>query len=140
MSCGFKELEGITADLGIEAWGETLEEAFVQAALGLSATMADLPAEDDKVKRTILVHAPSLPDLLIKFLNEIIYWEEVDGFLPMNVPNLFIDGSRLEATLTGTIFDPSRHAMNTHIKAATDHALAIDETPGEVRVRVIFDI
>ncbi|MDT8395753.1 MAG: archease [bacterium] len=140
MAGGYKELDGITADLGLEAWGETLEEAFVQAGLGLAAVMADLPTEDDKVTRTVLVQAPSPQDLLIRFLNEIIYREDTEGFIPVNVPSLEIVGGRLEATLTGMIYDPSRHIINTHVKAATYHGLAIEETPGEVRVRVIFDV
>ena len=146
MAAGFKELDGITADLGIEAWGETLEKAFTHAALGLSALVTELPQNSDTIRRTIHIQAPSLPDLLVKYLNEIIYLEEVDGFLLCDIPDLKISDPGLTpeldlaATLTGTIFDPDRHSINTHIKAATYHGLAIEEKPGELRVRVIFDV
>ena len=140
MSRGFNELEGITADLGIEAWGETLEEAFVQAGLGLASIMADLPAGDDTKKRTILVQAPTPAGLLVNFLNEIIYREDTENFLPRKILDLKIVGSQVTATLAGAIFDPSRHTINTHVKAATYHGLTIDESPGEVRVKVIFDV
>jgi SHS2 domain-containing protein len=148
MVAGFKELEGITADLGIEAWGETLEGMFIQAGLGLASTMVPLLKSDNKTTRTILIEAPSSPDLLVKFLNEIIYMEEVDGFLLGSIPKLSIYDAalktranvRLETTLTGTIYNPSRHTINAHIKAATYHGLAIEETHGEFKVRVIFDI
>ena len=33
---GFRELENITADLGIEAWGFGLEDAFTSAVHGLA--------------------------------------------------------------------------------------------------------
>jgi SHS2 domain-containing protein len=140
MAAGFKEMDGITADLGIEAWGETLEEVFIQAALGLAALMTDLTESGNTVNRILLIEAPSIPDLLVKFLNEIIYLEEVEGFILYDIPELSIGDTGLEATLSGMTFDPSRHTINAHIKAATYHGLTIDETPGEVRVRVIFDI
>jgi SHS2 domain-containing protein len=140
MVAGFKELEGITADLGIEAWGKNLEEMFMQAGLGLAAIIAELPEDSDSITRNILIEAPSILDLLVKYLNEIIYLEEVDGFLLHHIPELSMENSCLKATLTGVTFNPSRHTINTHIKAATYHGLAIEETPGEVRVRVIFDI
>ena len=140
MSAGFKELDGITADLGIEAWGETLEEMFIQAGLGLAAAIAELTEDRDTFTRTILIEAPSTPDLLVKFLNEIIYLEEVDGFLLHHIPEFSIGSSNLKATLSGVTFNPSLHSINAHIKAATYHDLSIDEKPGELRVRVIFDI
>lgn len=140
MACGFKELDGITADLGIEAWGETLEEMFIQAGLGLAAAIAELPADSNSIIKDISIEAPSIPDLLVKYLNEIIYLEEVDGFLLHHIPDFSIKGTHLKATLTGVTFDPALHCINTHIKAATYHGLVIEEMPGEVRVRVIFDI
>jgi SHS2 domain-containing protein len=140
MAGGFKELDGITADLGIEAWGENLEEMFTQAGLGLAASIATLPADGDSTTRNICIEAPSLPDLLVKFLNEIIYLEDVDGFLLHRIPKISIKDSNLEATLTGVTFNPSLHSINSHIKAATYHGLAIEEAPGEIRVRVIFDV
>ena len=133
-------MEGITADLGIEAWGGTLEEMFIQAGLGLAAVIAELPEDSDSTTRNILIDAPSIPDLLVKFLNEIIYLEEVDGFLLHHIPALSMENSYLKATLVGVTFNSSLHSINAHIKAATYHGLAIEETPGEFRVRVIFDI
>ena len=140
MTGGFKELDGITADLGIEAWGETLEEMFIQAGLGLAAAIAQLTENRDTFTRTILIEAPSTLDLLVKFLNEIIYLEEVDGFLLHHIPGLSIESSNLKATLAGVTFNPSLHSINAHIKAATYHDLSIEEKPGEFRVRVIFDV
>ena len=41
MSGGFRELENITADLGIEAWGLGLEDAFTSAVHGLASLLSD---------------------------------------------------------------------------------------------------
>ena len=93
-----------------------------------------------EVTRTIHIEAPSATDLLVKFLNEIIYMEEVDQFLPREVEDISIQPEQLGATLSGTTYDPSRHAMKACIKAATYHGATIQDDGGVVRVRVIFDI
>ena len=140
MSGGFRELENITADLGIEAWGSSLEDTFVSAVHGLASILSDLPGGDQPLTRKIRIEAESLPSLLVQFLNEIIYLEETEDFLPGKVTHLKIKNNDLDATLTGAIFDPKIHTLNAHIKAATYHELEIVEEEDKVRVRVIFDV
>jgi SHS2 domain-containing protein len=140
MSGGFRELENITADLGIEAWGSSLEDTFASAVHGLASLLSDLPEGDQPLSRKIRIEAGSLPSLLVQLLNEIIYMEETEGFLPGKVTHLKIHNNRLDATMTGAIFDPEIHTLNAHIKATTYHGLEIVEEGGEVRVRVIFDV
>ena len=140
MSKGFRELENITADLGIEAWGTDLEDAFASSAHGLASLLSDLPGGDQPLTRKIRIEAESLPGLLVQFLNEIIYLEETEDFLPGRVTHLKILNNDLDATMTGAIFDPKIHTLNAHIKATTYHGLEIVEEEDEVRVRVIFDV
>ena len=140
MPGGFRELENITADLGIEAWGTDLEDAFASAAHGLASLLSELPGSDQPLTRKIRIQAGTLPSLLVQFLNEIIYMEETQSFLPGRITHLKIRNNDLEATLTGAIFDPEIHTLNAHIKAATYHGLEIVEEGDEVRVKVIFDV
>jgi SHS2 domain-containing protein len=140
MQGGFTELENITADIGIEAWGSTLEDAFASAANGLARLMSDLPADLQTLTRNIQVQAGSLSSLLVQFLNEIVFLEETEGFLPAEVTNLTLRSGSLNATLSGFIFDPGIHSMNAHIKAATYHGLEIDQSGERVTIKVIFDV
>lgn len=140
MSDGFRELENITADLGIEAWGKNLEGAFASTAHGLAFLLSDPPENDWPVTRNIKVEAPSVASLLVQFLNEIIYLEDTDGFLPGRVTSLQIRNNTLEADLSGYVFDPDIHELKSHIKAATYHGLDITEEEDCVRIRVIFDV
>ena len=136
----FRELDNITADLGIEAWGLGLENAFASAVHGLASLLSDLPGGDRPLTRKIRIEAGSLPSLLVQFLNEIIYLEDTESFLPGKITHLKIRNNHLNATLTGAIFDPEIHTLNAHIKAATYHGLEIVEKRDEVRMKVIFDI
>ena len=137
---GFRELENITADLGIEAWGFGLEDAFTSAVHGLASLLSDSSGSDHHLTRKIRIQAGSLPSLLVQLLNEIIYLEDTENFLPGKITRLKIRNNRLDATLTGAIFDPEIHTLNAHIKAATYHGLEIVEEGDEVRVKVIFDV
>ncbi len=137
---GFRELENITADLGIEAWGPRLEDAFASTVHGLASLISDLPGGDQPLTRHIRIEAESLPSLLVQFLNEIIYLEDTQSFLPGRNTHLKIQDNNLNATLTGARFDPEIHTLNAHIKAATYHGLEIREGGDEVRIKVIFDV
>jgi SHS2 domain-containing protein len=140
MSGGFRELENITADLGIEAWGLSIEDAFASTVHGLASLISDLSGGDQPLARKIRIEAGSLPSLLVQLLNEIIYLEDTEYFLPGKITHLKIRNNHLAATLTGAIFDPEIHTLNAHIKAATYHGLEIVEKGDEVRVKVIFDV
>jgi SHS2 domain-containing protein len=140
MSRGFRELENITADLGIEAWGHSLEDAFSSAAHGLASLLSELPGGEQPLEKDIHLEADSLSTLLVQFLNEIIYLEETQDFLPGAVKHLTLTGNRLDATLTGAAYDPGIHTLNAQVKAATYHGLEIKKEGDTVRIRVIFDV
>jgi SHS2 domain-containing protein len=140
MSGGFEELENITADLGIKAWGPDLVGAFSSAARGLACLLSDQPSHKQTVTRQIRIEAGSLHSLLIQFLNEIIYLEETEDFLPGGVSSLTIRECSLDAVLTGDTFDPRIHNLRSHIKAATYHGLEIKQTSERVTIKVIFDV
>ena len=140
MSGGFRELENITADLGIEAWGLSLDDAFTNAVNGLAFLLSDSSGGDHSLTRKIRIEAGSLPSLLVQLLNEIIYLEDTENFLPGKITHLKIRNNHLDATLTGAIFDPEIHTLNAHIKAATYHGLEIVEERDEVRMKIIFDV
>ena len=140
MPGGFRELENVTADIGIEAWGSSVESAFASAANGLASLKSEVPASNKTLKKRFKIRTDSLSSLLVQFLNEIVYLEETEGFLPGVVHDLTISGTSLDATVAGDTFDPEIHSMNAHIKAATYHGLEIEELPDEVRIKVIFDV
>jgi len=140
MAGNFRELEGITADVGIEAWGATIEEAFIQTSDGLASLISDRSTLSDDLTEEIEVTADDLPGLLVNFLNEIIFLAETGSFLPLKTVSLRIRGSTLAATIKGCIFQPEINIRNVGVKAATYHGLTIEEGPERVTIRVIFDV
>lgn len=140
MPAGFRELDGITADVGIEAWGDSLQAAFASAAMGLFHLMADPSVNTRSETRQVEIQADTLPALLVRFLNEIIFLDETDDFIPAGVVSLDIRGDRLRASLEGQTMNAASQARTGHIKAATYHELEIRDSGDGFRIRVIFDV
>lgn len=128
-----------TADVGLTAWGETLAEAFEHAARALVAVTFDPRTIRIRETRQVAVDADRPDRLLVRFLNEIVYLIDAEGFVPLRARVSLGDGT-LTAQLRGRVADGSRpKRRGPHVKAATYHGLGIDPGP-PVRVRVVVDI
>ena len=130
----------VAADVGVEAWGPTVEACFRQCALGMSGLMVPVAAVAPVEAREVLAQGESLEALLVSWLNELIYLHDVEGFVLHDVVAARLDGLRLHATVSGEGVDPARHPRGVLVKAATFHQLALEREPGRVRARVILDI
>lgn len=140
MTGGFRELEGITADVGLEAWGSTVEEALMQAGNGLASLISETSSVTGEISEEIEIVSGDPQGLLVNFLNEVIFLTETKDFLPLKTASLSIDGSTLRARMTGCRYRPEDHQRNICIKAATYHGLTIEKKTGQVTVKVIFDV
>jgi SHS2 domain-containing protein len=128
-----------TADVGIAAYGEDLKEAFANAAYALFSMMLDLDSVGDALCRQVEVTADDRSDLLVAWLNELIYVFEVDNMLFKRFDIGELNETRLRARCYGEKIDPERHKIKVGFKAATYHMLKIDEGDG-FRIQVLFDI
>jgi SHS2 domain-containing protein len=136
-----KEYEFIdhTADVGIRAFGDSLEEAFVHAAKGLFDVITDssviTPVERVKVS---LPAAPSLEQLLVDWLSELVFLNGARN-LVFGRFDVKITGTSLEASVFGEEFDVKKHRMGTEVKAVTYHMLEVHDSP-PFWVQVLLDI
>lgn len=135
---GYRYVEH-TADVGIEAWGADVAEAFTEAAVALSGLMVDPSAIQERMKRRIEVHADDREDLLVRWLNELIYLFDTErvAFRRFRIERL--TATDLAATAWGERVDQGRHEVGTHVKAATFHRLAVDPGP-PATARVFLDV
>ncbi|MGC9063671.1 MAG: archease, partial [bacterium] len=75
------ELIDHTADIGITAYGNTLEELFENAAYGLFSVITDIDTVEPKEQYRVFVDAMDEEELFIAWLNELIYFWEVKRVL-----------------------------------------------------------
>jgi SHS2 domain-containing protein len=154
------EVIDVSADVGIRAYGETMEDLFTNAATGMYSLITD--REGVREQREIIVNteSPSMEGLLVSWLNELIFHFDTYGFVgkkivtvelspsPTRSPRGEGSGQSQESapayTLTGAVsgedFDPERHERRLLLKAATYHMLKIEKKDGKWMTEVIFDI
>jgi len=147
---GVREVEH-TADVGLAISGATLEQLFHRAALGMArlmrgdarpagargATGPEHAAESAQVTRSVALAAESSDLLLARWLGELLYLDEVDGFVYEGAEFAVLDEGRLEATVRGRI---DLEAPMCQLKGVTYHGLSLGRGEEGWEARVIFDI
>ena len=128
-----------TADIGIAAYGADLKETFANAACALFSLMVDLDDVGDCLRREASVTADNRDDLLVEWLNELIYIFDVDNVLFKRFEVTSLTDTSLTADCYGEKVDPQRHRIKRGVKAATYHMLELEEGDGW-RAQVLLDI
>lgn len=129
-----------TADLGVEVFGATINELFVNSAFALFDLLTNL----DKLRRTVEYNVTAtgedLNDLWVNYLRECLYLWSSEGFLAVGCTVESIDKQRVVAKMQGEVFDSARHTIKQEIKAVTYHHASVITTPQGWVGRVIFDV
>ena len=101
--------------------------------------MVDLKDVSDTLCREVKVTAESQEDLLVAWLNELLYLFEVENVLFGKFRISEFTETRLRSKCYGELIDPARHKIKMGVKATTYHMLKIERKNG-FRVQVLFDI
>jgi SHS2 domain-containing protein len=132
------ELIEHTADTGVSARGNTLAEAFANAACGLFHIITNISKVRALESRKVTVTAPDIDTLLFNWLNELIYIFEMDHMLFSRFDVTDLKDNSLNAICHGEKYDPAIHELKLGVKSATFHKLEVDRERN--RVQVIFDV
>ena len=139
-SASFYKLIEHTADIGIEVGGVTREEVFTGCGLALFDLMVGLQSIVGTFTRTVSVHGESPTDLLVAWLNELLYFYAVEGLMFSGFADAELAEGCFRAVGRGEHFDASRHRCEMEIKAATYHDVSLVLSGDRWTARVILDI
>jgi len=114
------------ADIGVRGEGETLAEAFAQAALALSAVITDLECISASEAVQIECAAPDAELLLVDWLNALVY-EMATRHMLFSRFEVTTDGSHLRASAWGEKVDAARHRPAVEVKGASYTALEVGQ-------------
>ena len=132
-----------TADMGVEIEATSFESLLSEGLLALTDTLTEVGEVRAEVERQVELMAPSREDLLVDWLNELVYLFETESVL-FRFGELGVEeesgGWRLRGTLRGERYDPDRHRIKRLIKAVTYHQLRVSSSSRGWQARVIFDI
>src|SRR5262249_42759218 len=131
-----------TADLGLRVVASDLPDLFRTAASGLfDVIVANRADVRDREEETVTLEAETTEDLLLGWLNELIFRCETQHRLYRRF-DVRVGGSGhgLEATIAGEPIDRDRHVLDHEVKAATRHGLVVRPEAGGWLAEVILDI
>ena len=134
------ELIEHTADIGIEAIGDSLAETFENAAYGMFSVMADIAGMSPSRTIEVRVEADDLPTLLHAWLAELIYRFDAENVLPVQFKVERLTETSLTANVGVRPIVADIEWIGPAIKAVTYHQLTVEQTPDGWRTRVIFDV
>jgi SHS2 domain-containing protein len=134
------ELIDHTADIGIIAYGDTLEELFENTAYGLFSIITDIDRVEPKDKYELSVKAMDGEELLISWLNELIYFWEVKRILASKFKVNILSSTHLESIIYGEKFSPQIHKIEHIVKAVTYYDFKLISHKKGWEAQVILDV
>ncbi|MBI5137588.1 MAG: archease [Nitrospirae bacterium] len=131
------------ADMGVRGHGATLAAAFEQAALAMTAVIADPARVRQNIKVSVTCAAPDPELLLAEWLNALVF-EMATRRALFSTFRVTIDqdaaGVRLKATARGEAVDPVRHQPAVEVKGATYTALRVARQGGGWIAQCVVDV
>lgn len=128
------------ADIGIEGRGDTLAAAFEQAAVALTAVIAEPAGVYPHTRVDIECDAPQPELLLVDWLNALIY-EMATRRLLFGRFRVSIAGDRLTGSAWGEPVAIARHCPAVEVKGATYTQLSVREaSDGTFTARCVVDV
>jgi SHS2 domain-containing protein len=128
------------SDLGIEARGATLCEAFQNAAVGLMSVILDLSSVAARDSRELELSASDEEQLLVRWLSEVLYLYDGQGFVGKEFVIEYMTETNLKARVLGEQFSAERHSTKLDVKAITYHQILVHKDETHALVRVFLDI
>lgn len=128
-----------TADVGITATGDTLEELFENAALGMFHVIGGVDGVKPAGTREVRLAADDVESLLAAFLAELLYMLDAEHFVTHHADVRHISDREVRADVHGEPLSP-RHRLDTEIKAVTHHDLEVRKGRDGWHATVLFDV
>ena len=126
-----------TADIKFQAFGDTIEQAFVNSAFALTNTNSK-----DKIKalinKKISVKGKDNESLLYNFLEEFLFLLETKYFILSKIKYINIKSNELTAEIIGD--NSKNYELETHIKAITYNEMFIKKKNNKYVCQVVVDV
>jgi SHS2 domain-containing protein len=134
------ELLDHTGDIGIKVWAGDLKGLFQEAARALFDIITDRKKVVVRLKRKVAVRGSGREELMVAWLNELLYLHEVENLLFCDFALSEIDQGSVKGVAMGEKIEEGRHLIKTGVKAVTYHLLEVKEKDGRWQAQIIIDI
>ena len=131
-----------TADVAVEARGDTLEELFTASAMATFEVMVDTGGIQPETRKTLHLENSEIDGLLFDWLAEIIYLKDAECMC-FSKYSINITGKKnyqLDAEIYGEKINQSKHDLRCDVKAITFNLFEVYEKNGKWISRFVLDI
>ncbi len=141
----FKIIKGVaTADVAYIVKSKTLEEVFLDSANALFSTMVDISTVGKKNKIEFNLESKKIDDLLIAFLEEIVFFKDSKNFIFSSVKIKIVEEKNSKYKINGQLFGEEinikKHKLRSDVKAITLHMFKLEKTKKGWVAKLVFDI
>ncbi len=127
------------ADIGIRGFGQTIEEAFENAAIALYSVMVNVATIAPIDMRVFAVTASDHELLFVEWLNALLSLSDIERMVFSRF-EVDISGMTLTGRAWGEHLDQVRHQPHVEIKAATYHMLRVKKEQGRFVAQCVVDV
>jgi len=132
-----------TSDVALRASGETLEDAFAEAARGLFSVMIDVARVEARERHDVRAVAATHAQLLVAWLSDLLAQKDLSGFV---FSEFAVDihrdekGFVLEGSATGEQLDKGRHRAGSEVKGISLLGLEVRHTNDSWMAQCVLDV
>jgi SHS2 domain-containing protein len=131
-----------TADAKFQAFGQTLEKTFAHAALAVASLMWNWKKIAKNIEIPVVVEGKDLEQLLVNFLEEILYLLDTRNFLLGSIENVSLEketgGWKIQASFKGDK-NAIEYEIFGDVKAITYNEMIV-KNQAPFMVQVVADI
>jgi SHS2 domain-containing protein len=127
------------ADIGIRGFGNSIEEAFENAAAALYSIQVNISVVKRDVQRTVTVSAPDRELLLVEWLNALLSLSDIEHMV-FSKFNVTMEKASLTGTAWGEALNREKHQPDVEVKGATYHMLSVQEIDGRYLAQCVVDV
>jgi len=128
------------ADMGIIVRAAGIKDLFMRAAYAMTDIIVEGDIEGKDVTRELAVEGEDLPDLMVRWLGEVLYLFEAEKLIVRDIEITSVSETGLESVLGLVRFRIGHHQIAREIKAVTYHQISVERKDGGWEARIIFDI
>ncbi len=129
-----------TADFGIQVFGQSAQDVFIQAAYAMMEQIVNRKALEVKFENQLVIEGFDWPDLMVNWLRELLFlWSGNEWLMKRALINT-LSPNRLSAVLKLDVYSAKRHVIKNEIKAITYHELQVKQTVAGWQAQFICDV
>jgi len=129
-----------TADVCLRIYGKSFGELFENAARAMMELITDREKINPSQEIEIEVHGENIEELLVHWLQEILFLHEVKKMVFKDFRLNLISETHAKGKAIGEKIDIDKHELSFDIKAVTYHNLKIEPINDKLKVDIVFDV